>query len=220
MTLNLSEVSNRGTCPYFSAPGLDERGAQLVHQHEDERARDNAAEPDDERAHPRPVNHAGGHLDYLARDEGHDDLKELDCQQNEEAPGAGVADVGGDAVDTAGLEQLVDHGPDEHDHHDHDDEERDEPYELEDVRRRHRMPGDRLLLVGLRLELLKPFGMVVVVRVLFHGFQSNAAAPRRGRLSGTLYLSDEIVSRRPAARRSGASAPKTSAPSARPQRAA
>lgn len=144
------------------------------------------------------------------------------AQQNEEAPRARVTNIGGNAIDAAGLEQLVDHGRDEHDHHDHDDEECDEPHEFEDVRRGHRMPGDRLLLVGLRLKFLEALGMVVVVRVLFHGFQSNAAAPRRGRLSGTLYLSDEIVSRRPAARRSAPRRPKRRRPapahSARPSR--
>ncbi len=174
--------------------GLHEGGTQLVHEHKDERAGDDAAEPDDERAHPGAVDHAGGHLHHFAGNEGHHDLEELDSQQNEEAPGAGVANVGGDAIHPAGLEQLVDHGPESRAHHDHDDEEHDEARELEDVRCRHLMAGNGLLLVGLGLQLLEALGFGGFVIVCIHGLQCNGAPRGAGHSSESLYLGDGIVS--------------------------
>ena len=118
-----------------------------MHEREDERAGNDAAQQDDERAQPRTVQHAGCYLHDLARDERHHDLQELEPQQDKEAHRPRAAHVGDDAVDAARLEDIGYIRPDEQADKHHDGEERDQADELEDVALLHLVAvHDRLLL--------------------------------------------------------------------------
>ena len=148
MMLSLPELSNAELAHMLVGHhGLDERSAEFVHEHEHERARDDATRQHDERADPRPVYHAGGDSDHLARNEGDDDLKKLDGEQDEETHGTCLAHIVDDAVEPAGLEDLVNVRPDERAEQDHDAEEGDEARELQDVGERRLAPANRRLRV-------------------------------------------------------------------------
>ena len=89
----------------------DEGGAQLANQHENDRARDDAADQNNQRAEPGAVHETGCHLDELAGDEGHDDLQDLHAEQDEDAAGAHVLHALHDAVHTARLIGVAQEGP-------------------------------------------------------------------------------------------------------------
>ena len=133
-----------------------------MHEREDERAGNDAAHQDDERAQPRPVQHAGRYLHDLARDERHHDLQELKPQQDEEAHRPCAAHVGDDAVDAARLEDVGHIRPDEQADNHHNGEECDQADELEDVALLHLVAVHGRLLLRLLVQLVRAFGRLLL----------------------------------------------------------